>query len=639
MTTPPFKKSALAAAALKLFPSSIRESLTSDPEFRTRYDLTEGKILLDAGESWVRRSTLFDRIRELLKYPESQLSLTDDRGAEWQLGVFEENNQRRITMVNGEQRVALPDLYALSPDPAQRTSGFDCEARAVNLSETRKDRWRALLASRALADEEVAALYRELEETPIRVAEAVALDLQNGQAMFLTLVPNSEAYYTHLVGGSGNHQTLPEFLQDAKDHIHQLISWQPFEGLLLSLLMSSHSSVASTIDVDQSEDGVLNRAYEWLQKDGDRVSQIGAIEIGLSILDRRPNIEPCLQAMIEQIRDDSADDRSRFQLLSALITLIEGELARTEVLRDKPVFWRRLASIAQASLIERSVIKSRIDIAHFSNWASQARVMFFYLQTLADLRREPRWLPDYVSADQIRAEFIGRILFAARQNDTKIKTTSLRDLLFGDGPESLTAKAESPFHLLPGPLEGGLKAQIEPPEQMLTAIEEQLSANVLNPLSFVALVNSALIFRLDERHAQLAAKALRAAKHTIRNVDNKEHLFAVLRGVAIVAAVTRSGELAEELRIMIRRCRHEPARRLSVVEDTLIGLIAAAAYQDLTNWSEFVGGWITDLAFESLTQPETQRLHFDVKYLCHIEPALWRTLGRAEAALSASEGI
>src|SRR5207249_2285328 len=140
----------------------------------------------------------------------------------------------------------------------------------------------------------------------------------------------------------------------------------------------------------------LIQAYEWLHKKGDRISQIGAIEIGLSILDKRPKIEPYVQGVIEQIRDDCADDdRGRFHLLSALIVLVEGELSRTKILRKKPPFWRRLASIAQASLIERCVIGSHVDMAEFTRWAVQARGQLFYLQTMSDLRREPRWHPDY----------------------------------------------------------------------------------------------------------------------------------------------------------------------------------------------------------------------------------------------------
>ncbi|MGE0681699.1 MAG: hypothetical protein AB7P69_12480 [Candidatus Binatia bacterium] len=504
-----------------------------------------------------------------------------------------------------------------------------------------------------------------MEETPIRVAARVSAEIEKGTSNLSTLVPRSERYFARLVDEYRQSQNITEYTHaGVREHIHQLMSWRAYDGFLLALLLSSHSSIPSVIKADQLEETDLLQAYEWLREKGDRISQIGAIEIGLSILDKRPKIGPYLQSIIEQIRDDKADDeQGRLHLLSALIVLVEGELSRTRILRGKPPFWRRLASIAQASLIERC-IKFPVDIAKLMKWALQVGGQLFYLQTMTDLRREPPWLPDYVSSRQLKAEFIRRIVSAAQQNDSKIETPALRELLFGNGPEGIHSLIKFPFPFLPGPLEGGLESQIEPPTEILKEIEARLDTEVLQPSSFAALVNSALIFRLDSHHAQLAAKALRTVKfsfvrspdairgfaqlaakalrtvkYQLRQADNKEQLFAVLSGLAAVAAITRSSELAEELRVLTRKCRHEPGRRLSTEEAMRIGLIAAAAHSELTDWCEFVGEWVAELAFQSLEHDEIERLHSHVEQLCHIVPELWRTCGRAEAALNAAVGI
>ena len=47
----------------------------------------------------------------------------------------------------------------------------------------------------------------------------------------------------------------------------------------------------------------------------------------------RPEIEPFLIRLIEQIRDDDVDGQaSGFKLLSALFVLVDGELSRTRLL-------------------------------------------------------------------------------------------------------------------------------------------------------------------------------------------------------------------------------------------------------------------------------------------------------------------
>lgn len=640
MPGPSYNRSFLVSAALQYLPPSIRESLILDTVFLNSYELIPA-TQISIGEAGVsfHGSKFYDCIREALADRSARTSLKDETGHEWRMEIVEKDNEQWVRLSDGKRRFLLSDYSALSPDQAERLKSFDRYANEVNLPEKPTSAWRAILVSRGLSDDEIDQLHTEIKETPVRMASLVSSEMASGNVSLSTFVPRSERYFDRLVGEYRQTLNIVDHAQTAAGkHIRQLMSWRAYDGFLLSLLLSSHSLISSTIDVDQLEEKDLIQAYEWLQKEGDRISQIGAIEVGLSVLDKRPMIEPYVQGIIEQIRDDSADDRGQFHLLFTLIVLVEGELARTKILRGKPVFWRRLASIAQASLIARCIIKSHIDTTSFTEWAMQTRGQLFYLQTMADLRREPRWLPEYASPHQLKAELIGRILGAAQQNTIKIHTPALRELLFGEGPEGLKSLVKGLSPYLPGPLEGGLESQREPPEEMLRSIEEQLSAETLRPHSFIALLNSALIFRLDSHHAQLAAKALRAGKHQLRQADSKEQLLTVLRRLATVAAVTRSGELAEELRTLTRRLRHDPGHSLSAEEAMRIGLVAAAAHSDLTGWCEFFGEWITELAFQSLEHEEMERLHSYVEQLCGIVPELWVTCGRAKAALSTRAG-
>lgn len=637
MITDLYERSTLALSLLNLYPATIRESLILNSSFRKSYGLrADAEICFGDSTVMFHRSELFKCIREILAESKAQPTLKDTVGEVWRLEIAEKNNERRAVLSKGEQRFFLPDLSAISPDQSERLNGFEREAIEVNLTGPAVNYWREALSAGALADEDLDALNKEFDETPIRVAALNRSEIEAGTSSFSTLVPRSERYFDRLVGECKQSVNIADYANGGgTEHIQQLISWRCHDGFLLSLLLSSHSSNSSLINVDQINNEVLVKTYEWIQNHGDLVSKIGAIEIGLSILDKRPEIESYVKDIIEQILDDNAKDvGGRFSLLSALIVLVEGELSRTKILGEKPPFWRRLAAIAQASLIERCIIGSGVDIARFNEWALLVRGQQFYLQTLCDLRREPRWQPDFVSPNQLKAEFIGRINNAAKLNSSKIQSPALRDLLLVDGPKSIRTHIKFPLPFLPGPLEGGIESQVELPEEILNMMEGRLTEDVLNPESFIVLVNSALIFRIDSHHAQFATKALRTAKHQIKHATDKVLLSFVLRGLAIVAAVTRSVDLAEELRILIRKCRHEPGRDLSAEDALWIGLIAAAANSEVQDWCQFVGEWITNLAFQPLQQGETEILHSHVKQLFHIVPALWTTCGRAEAALN-----
>ena len=63
----------------------------------------------------------------------------------------------------------------------------------------------------------------------------------------------------------------------------------------------------------------------------------------------------------------------------------------------------------------------------------------------------------------------------------------------------------------------------------------------------------------------------------------------MMSGLATVAAVTRSPELADELRIVARRYRADVRHPVSVSEETVICLISAASHAALDKWTEFVG--------------------------------------------------
>ena len=389
------------------------------------------------------------------------------------------------------------------------------------------------------------------------------------------------------------------------------------------------------INVDQLDSEDLVRAFDFLDKHGDRISQLGAIEVGLRVLPSRPEIEQALIRLIEQIRDDDVDGQaSGFKLLSALFHLIDGELSRIRLFSAEPPFYRRLAALSQAALIHREFVNSSVDIDRFSEWAF-SKCGGFYLQSLVDMRSEPRWDPDFAIASQMKADFFGRILNAARKYKQNIMGSQIYDLVFGNEAGSLQPFSDFLETWFPGPLEGIEDTQSVLPPKFAEAIETQLGAEEVGPSSFPALVNFALVYRIDADQAELAVTALKRADHRIPNIENRQQLVAMLDGLAKVAAVSRSLTLADELQILVHRYRHDAEYALSLQEVIRICLVVAASRSELSEWTEFVGDWLTELAFSDLNDDEAQGFHSCLNYLCHAVPELWVPCGRADAALLA----
>ena len=638
MTNSPYVRSALAHAGLGLLSPLIRTSLLEEPNFREEYGLTTDAVLSfgDSGVS-IQRSDFFDAVRGILSgVPVNKVADTD--GKTWKLeNISEKGELPSIALSRGKERLILSDLAALSPDKTIRVRSLDEAASEVNLPSGARDAWHSILAERTLDNEEIDAFHKEFRDTPVHMARSIRGEIEKGQSSASSLVPQSRQYFERLVGVYDKSASIKDYAAGiGKEFFEQLSAWRPFDGFLNSLFLSSHSALTAEIGVEHLESEDLVRAFDFLENPGDRISQLGAIEIGLRVLPERPELESVLIRLVEQIRDDDADgSASGFKLLSALFVLIDGELSRTRLLSAEPPFYRRLAALSQAALVHRQLVSSGIDINKFFEWAYSHRAEQFYMQSLADMRAEPRWNPDLASASQMKADFFGRIMIVAKNYEENIKGTGLFDLILSDKPGSLHSLSEFPRPYLAGPLEGAEESLNILPADLSEAIEKQLGSEEVGPSSFIALVNSALIFRVGSDQAELAANALKLGSYRLANVEDRSQLLAILNGLATVAAVARGCALADELRILTRRYRRDTEYALSIEEVMRICLVAAAGRADLNDWRDFAGDWLTELAFGELEGDDGKVLHSHLECLCHAVPELWVSCGRADAALIA----
>ena len=632
-----YVKSILAQTVLDLTPPLIHETLLKESDFREEYSLKADATLSfpDIGTTF-HLSSLHNAARSVLAGA-SEKKVNDTKGQKWRLkNISKKGNLPHLSLSRGEKSSPLYSLAALSPDKDIRLRFLEEAISDVNLPNSASDQWRNILSDRALEDDEMDECLREFSDTPVEMVRAIQSEIMAGQGKLSSLVPPSRRYFERLVGVYDESPSIRDYAASGSRKLFtQLSAWRPYDGFLFSLLLSSHSSLTDEINVDQLGSEGLVRAYNFLAKHGDRISQLGAIEVGLRVLPSRPEIEQPLIRLIEQIRDDDVDGQaSGFELLSALFCLVDGQLSKIRLLSEEPPFYRRLAALSQAAVIHCQILSSLIDIDQFREWAFSKREGF-YMQSLADMRLEPRWDPNFATAYHIRADFFGRIIIAAKKYEQNIKDSQIYDLVLTNKDESLQTFSSSIETWLPGPLDGALNTQNTLPSEVAEVIETQLSATEVGPLSFPALVNYALLYPIGADQAELAVKALKRADYHLRDIKDKLQLVMILDGLAKVAAISRSPLLADELRILVRKYRYDAEYPLSIHEVIRICLTAAASRSDLSEWTEFVGDWLTELAFGELKDDEAQGLHLCLIYLCQVVPDLWVFCGRADAALSA----
>jgi hypothetical protein len=621
----------LALLLLSLFPPSIRVSTLDDEGFRERFGFfTEAVVNLGLDGASFVRSELFGAVRNVLGDKLSEGSVTAKNGLQWMLLIS--GSEAVIVRAVDGAKISLPDFSCLAPDRATRIAWFDHQTEQFELKDAQSIKWRGILDERSLADEEVDFLLSEIRLTPLYVAGSIASHLRSKTINVSSLVPSDIRYYERLVGEQSDQVDVESFIAtSATSVIRSMIEKEPLEGLKRAMLLSAHPSFAQIVPLSEIQPQIVEQCFEWLVEKGDRISQLGGIECGLAHLNLLPELEQYLVKIVQCFLTDDPDDPSdRLNLLCSVVVLVDGELARTGIARGKPPFWRRLAAITHASTIERKIVAASGKPATFNKWAMQSRGRLYYMRSFLDLRIEPRWLPDFILPDQLKAEFIGRIATAAHVNKSKVKTVELADLLFGNGG-GVQAQVKFPHSCLPGPLEGGSPAIVDMPLDRESAFRKDLEADPLTSKSFAALVNSAFIFRIGPQLAQLSAHALRRAKYQLRRDRDRSESFALLIGLASVAAVTRSSELAGEVRILVRAVRRAD-RDLEPENELRIALTAAAAHSENAEWCEFVGDWLSELAFEDMTHEGALILAQHIQVLCALESNLWETCSKAESA-------
>jgi hypothetical protein len=621
-------------AALSLFPEIISNSVLDDLQLIQRFGIeTSSQLSFGDLDFSFDSNDFFHSVSYVMSELGAKSVLSDSNGNEWVLSVAADKNGQFTLLVHGEKKARLPYFWPLSPDAVIRASEFDKEARSINLRGSALTHWKEKISVAPLGLDSLDAFRKDLSLTPKRFAESLAAKLRRDDCNITDLIPREAAYYEALVGSPSRVEDLSSYVLENKFFMAQLLEWECVPGLEFALLLSGHSQFILNIDLAGWGLEDFFSVLKFIKSKGDVFSKVGVIELGLANINKWPEIQPVLLDLFnELINDDPLDPRGRFALVSSLVVLVIGELSRTKIFKDKPPFWIRLAAIAHASHIERVYLATHTMPEDFQSWVFETRGMHFFMQSLLDMRLEPRWQPDFISPTQLKFELLGRAVNALNLRRESITLPELFDLSKVDA-EGRVSLLKFPESFLPGPLEGGVASTLDMPQEILKGLEGQLKSDVVNIDSFNSLVNSSLIFNITADHARLAATALRKVKYQLEQTGSTNNFFALISGLATVAAVTRSEELAAEVRILSRVTRRRKDLAISAVEELRIALIAAAAISSIEGWSVFLGDWLTEVSYEVEAGEQSAYLLTSLKIILGLMPELSGTCSKAEASL------
>lgn len=636
MSRPSRISRAIASRAIDLVPPSVREELLADPDFISSFGIeTRTSIRFSGMKGSVKQADLFDSVRECLAGGQTY-SVASDAGEHWQpRKTVDPSGSIHAELVSGNSVIPVQLLLAFSPHGSERSVVTEELNSTRGFPKSHQEIWRKKLDAGSLSDDEFTDLFDDLDDTVQHVEQRILSDAAVGTISLATVVPRSNRYFKRLTGVPGDFTSIEQYATQHTQRIKELFAGcDETDTLDYALLVSPDARLNSALlalDFGLAEfKGVLERVID----SGNPLSMVSAIELGLANYSNWPEVHDLLYEVATRFaQDDLSDTQCNFSLFSSLFQLTYGELSsRRQFDAEAPTF-RRLVSLIHASVVTKALAKTDLDLESIGSWAWKARGEAFYFQSMIDLRQEPRWLPMEADAEHFRQGCIGRTILAAHRVRNDIEGTELCEFIFAEGGDGLRADPESTVWMFPGPLEGGGENRAELPADIEQIVASQLANNTSNVESFYALANSVRIFNVPDQYAEDAAQVLDAAQHRLANFDGVEGLGTTLLALARVAAATRSQALAGQVNLLVRRYRRDPEYKLPIEAALSILLVSAAAHPEYRDWTTFLGQGVVALAFDVDAKEDAGPVHSHVSTLCELDPRLWWSLGRAEAAL------
>lgn len=614
-----------AGVALNMMPPFMQLKVGADLDVHDAFDLSiEGQVLSGGGRASFDRSKFHDVVRETLADPASEPVIIDESGEEWRASQPEPDRSRvRLTRVDGV--FTQGDFFAVDPDGERRLAGLERAIAASGLPEASAEPWRTRLKAAPLPSDRTRYLEQDLAATPRSVARALERQTGQNSVLLSLLVPTDRRYYERLAG-----EGAASNLKDYADRIAVPLIRERLNrdapDIALATLMNGHGFFAEGLK-DADDAAAVAR---WAAEHGDPLCLVMVLEAYLGTAATDVALAEALLPVARKLHGLMTSDPHALDLLSAIALLTDGEVSHSGVLADWPPFRRRAAVLAHVALVYRAAAVN-LSGEDFPRWAAATRGHSFLLQTIIDLRTEPRWDGELIDGSQLEQEIIGRVTGAA--SAAAIAEGELHDLLLGEEEGSFRSLAKISY-CWPGPLEGGLPSTPIPlPEEAEKALDAGLADERATLKGLMPLLNTWRMGTVGPERVAALVGLLERSNYLVEGVDRKLMLEGVLYGFAGLAAAARSPELASATRIAARRSRGASATGAELVSEMRIALTAAAAHEELGEWSTYAGEWAEELALAATGDESADVLMRELDELYALEPRLRIGCGRATALL------
>jgi hypothetical protein len=409
----------------------------------------------------VIRDELFAAFRNAPDAPvKCQLHDPNDAPVEATISV---NKDGSGTVEIANKKMRFPWVTLLSSDVDKRRAQLDQFVHRYRLSDGDAVSLRALIARGDYSENDFFAAAKMLESSPESFTERLAEKLrrQEGENRIapVDVLPDDDRYWNHLLPPVDGSAMLADYI-GKKLHA----AWQA--GLKVDSVralcsfattFAAPELVPSSLLRDLNADAA-RAVVEAVSKMEDPFSLVGALEI---CVDRAAE-DQRFAVLGERLFDNLFGDMERLMgacaLFGAVFIIATAHFATHETLQHRPVFWRRLAAAAHASLVVRVCGGNGIDPKRMISWATRLFGDAYFLSVVSDFAVEPQWRPEWILPKILVADLFGRAVGAWRQLRQKTAPPSWKDRV-EKAYAWIVAEQIGAFAQYPSVLQGTRRAQ------------------------------------------------------------------------------------------------------------------------------------------------------------------------------------
>lgn len=393
----------------------LRSDILADGSIITACGFTAKRPAQLTDDIVVIRDELFDAFRKAPVGPTAG-QLHDPEGAPVEATISIDENGSGVVDIGGK-KMRFPWVTLLHADTDKRLAQLDQFLHRYPVADADAASLRVRVAHPDYSDDDFLATATMLESSPEFFTERLAEKLrrQEGEHRIapVDVLPSDDRYWNHLLPPVQGSAMLADYIGkelraawqteitgDAARALHAF-------GLTFAAPELVPRDLLQGLDADAAA-----AALDSVSAAQDPLSLVGAFEFCVDRIGQDQRFVAVGDRLLDNLFDDMERLTGACALFGAIFVITTAHFATHETIQRRPVYWRRLAAAAHASLVVRICGGNGIDPTQMIAWAMRLFGDAYFLSVVSDFAVEPQWRPEWILPKILVADVFGRAVSA-----------------------------------------------------------------------------------------------------------------------------------------------------------------------------------------------------------------------------------